>query len=90
VKPRKVRCPTCKAEEIWRPGIVGEVVELRGRLVWHGFDPASARELANFTDDGISDPPQARHIWVEIASEPLTGECRRHGSASVSPADVVS
>jgi len=89
-KPRRVPCPDCKTEGHSEPGIIGELVELRGRLAWHGFDPASAREVARFPllDNG-GEPPQARHVWVaDIASatEVLRGWCRRHGAVSVSPA----
>jgi hypothetical protein len=88
--PRKVRCPDCKAEGRSEPPVVGELFEHRGRLAWHGFDPRSAKDLENFTDDGESEPPQARHVWlldVTAATEPLRGHCRRgHGWVSVSAA----
>jgi hypothetical protein len=72
------------------PGIVGEVVELRGRLAWHGFDPRSAKDLEKFT--GAGDIPEARHVWVpdmSATTEPLRGHCRRgHGWVSVSSSEV--
>lgn len=90
-------CARCAAERRQQPGRVGEVVTLNGRLLWHGFDPPSAQAVRNFHDDGVSDPPVARHYWTTLAdpADPgleVPGElptwCRRHGPGSVAAADV--
>lgn len=89
----EIQCGTCAGEKRRQPGILGAVVAVAvGRLFWHSYDPPSARRLANFTDDGVSDPPKARHEWVELTSqsdEALRVWCRHHGPGTVRSADAV-
>jgi hypothetical protein len=88
-----ILCGACVAERRKEPGVLGEVVELPGRLLWHGYDPASARRLRNFRDDGISEPPLARHAWMDLEASSdvsLSVWCRWHGRGVVGSTSVVA
>lgn len=86
----QIVCGACAAERRREPSILGAVVVAAGgRVLWHGYDPRSARRLRNY--DGTGDPPRARHEWVELdarAPERLTAACPRHGTGWVASAAI--
>ncbi len=91
-----ILCGHCAAERRSQPGRVGEVIRHNGRLLWHGFDPPSARALRNFRG---GDPPVARHYWATLVDpfdpalevpDKLPTWCSRHGPDQVAATEVVA
>jgi hypothetical protein len=87
-----VWCGACQAERRPRPGKLGEVAEIPGRLLWHGYHDPSAQALRNF--DGQGDPPEARHYWSDLSGDTpdtLPVWCsRKHGSGIVLSSAVIA